>query len=491
MPINLEVDEKTATAAQEVGFLSLRDVEGTVLAVVEVSETWERDARALAEGLFGHCDEAHPFVARIMASSATHFVGGDVHGLQMPRQFLYPELHHTPAQLRAHFADMGWDKIVAFQTRNPMHRAHFEITRIAAELVGAKVLLHPVVGVTAPGDIAPVIRVQCYSELMPRYGEGGGMLSLLPLAMRMGGPREALWHSLIRRNYGATHFIIGRDHAGPGMNSEGKPFHGPYDAQHLVEKYADEIGLTVVPVPAIVYDTVKDAYVTQDQVSDASKSVALSGSELRRMLSEGEPVPEWFTFPEVADVLRAAYPPRLEQGFSVFFTGLSASGKSTLAQALKAQLQMETGRDVTLLDGDLVRTNLSSELGFSKEHRDLNIRRIGWVASEITRHGGIALCAPIAPYDEVRKEVRKLVEGRGGFALVHVSTTLATCEERDPKGLYALARDGNIKGFTGIDDPYESPEDAEISLDTATMDPFEGAQAIVDYLRGEGYLLDS
>ena len=326
---------------------------------------------------------------------------------------------------------------------------------------------------------------------LPRYGEDGGMLSLLPLAMRMGGPREALWHALIRRNYGATHFIIGRDHAGPGLNSQGESFHGPYDAQHLVEKYADEIGLTVVPVPAIVYDTVQDAYVTQDQVSEGSQSVALSGSELRRMLSEGERVPEWFTFPEVADVLRAAYPPRHQQGFTVFFTGLSASGKSTLAQALKAKLQMETGRDITLLDGDVVRTNLSSELGFSKEHRDLNIRRIGYVASEITRHGGIALCAPIAPYDEVRKEVREIVAGRGGYVLVHVSASLATCEERDPKGLYALARAGKIKGFTGIDDPYEEPADAEISLDTATMDPFEGAQAIVDYLRAEGYLLDA
>ncbi len=488
MPINLELGEEEAMAAEKAGHLVLRDVEGTVLAVVEVSEVWPYDKKTMAEEMFGHSDEAHPFVARMMASRATHLVGGRVRGLQMPRQYLFPELHHTPAQLRAFFAEKGWDKVVAFQTRNPMHRAHFEITRMAAEKVGAKVLLHPVVGVTRPGDVPAVIRVQCYQALLPRYGEDNAALSLLPLAMRMAGPREALWHSLIRRNYGATHFIIGRDHAGPGMNSQGKPFHGPYDAQELVEKYSDEIGITVIPLQMVVYDPQKDGYVTQDEASEASKNYQLSGTELRRRLREGEEIPEWFTFPEVSQILRRAYPPRNRQGFTVFFTGLSASGKSTVAQALMAKLQVETGRDVTLLDGDVVRTNLSSELGFSKEHRDLNIQRIGYVASEITRHGGIALCAPIAPYDEVRKEVRRMVSDRGGFTLVHISTPLAECERRDPKGLYAKARAGVIKGFTGIDDPYEAPEDAELSIDTTSIGPHEAAQMIVDHLRAEGYL---
>jgi len=488
MPINLELQEEEAAAAEKAGHLVLRDVEGTVLAVVEVSKVWPFEKKAMAEGLFGHSDEAHPFVARLMASKATHLAGGRVRGLQMPRQYLFPELHHTPAQLKTHFAEKGWDKVVAFQTRNPMHRAHFEITRIAAEKVGAKVLLHPVVGVTRPGDVSAVIRVQCYQALLPRYSNDSAMLSLLSLAMRMGGPREALWHSLIRRNYGATHFIIGRDHAGPGMNSEGKPFHGPYDAQHLVEKYSDEIGITVIPLQMVVFDPEKSAYVTQDEASEASKDYQLSGTDLRRRLREGEEIPEWFTFPEVSEILRRAYPPRNKQGFTVFFTGLSASGKSTVAQALMARLQVETGRDVTLLDGDVVRTNLSSELGFSKEHRDLNIYRIGYVASEITRHGGIALCAPIAPYDEVRKQVREMVASRGGFALVHISTPLEECERRDPKGLYAKARAGVIKGFTGIDDPYEAPDDAELSIDTSDVDPHQAAQRIIDHLRAEGYL---
>ncbi len=488
MPINLELDEKTALAAEKAGYLALRDVEGTVLAVLEVQDVWPLDSRAMAEGLFGHCDEAHPTVARLLASEATHLAGGKLHGLQMPRQYLYPQLHHSPAELRALFEQKGWKKVVAFQTRNPMHRAHFEITKLAAESVGAKVLLHPVVGVTRPGDVPAVVRVRCYEELLPHYGEDGAALSLLSLAMRMAGPREALWHSLIRRNYGATHFIIGRDHAGPGMNSQGKPFHGPYDAQELVEKYSDEIGLTVVPLRMVVYDPEKEAYVTQDKASESSKSYQLSGTELRRRLAEGEEIPDWFTFPEVAKILRRAYPPREEQGFTVFFTGLSASGKSTLAQALMARLQIDTGRDVTLLDGDVVRTNLSSELGFSKEHRDLNITRIGYVASEITRHGGIALCAPIAPYDRARKNVRELVEARGGFALVHVSTPLEECERRDPKGLYAKARAGIVKGFTGIDDPYEIPEDAELEIDTTSIEPDEAAERILEHLKAEGYL---
>jgi sulfate adenylyltransferase len=489
MPINLELDEETARAAEKAGYLALRDVESTVLAVLEVSDVWAFDKKAMAEGLFSHCDEAHPFVARLMQSSASHLVGGRIHGLRMPRYYLYPELHHTPMQLRELFARKGWERVVAFQTRNPMHRAHFEITKLAAESVKAKVLLHPVVGVTRPGDIPPVTRVRCYEALLPRYGEDQALLSLLPLAMRMGGPREALWHSLIRRNYGATHFIIGRDHAGPGLDSTGKPFHGPYDAQHLVEKFSDEIGLTVVPLQMVVYDPEKKSYVTQDRASESSKAYQLSGTELRRRLYAGEEIPEWFTFPEVAKILRRAYPPLSEQGFTVFFTGLSASGKSTLAQALMARLQVDTGRDVTLLDGDVVRTNLSSELGFSREHRDLNIKRIAYVASEITRHGGIALCAPIAPYDRARNEARALIEGRGGFVLVHVSTPLAECERRDPKGLYAKAREGLIKGFTGIDDPYEAPEDAELAIDTTSLEPSEAAQLILDHLQEKGYLV--
>jgi sulfate adenylyltransferase len=369
-----------------------------------------------------------------------------------------------------------------------MHRAHHELTLQAAQRLEANLLIHPSVGMTKPGDVEYYVRVRCYQALLSKYPKGTVKLSLLPLAMRMAGPREAVWHAIIRKNHGCSHFIIGRDHASPGRDESGKSFYGPYAAQELLARHEKEIGITMVPFQAMVYLEDKDVYVAEDEVPKGSRVLNISGTELRARLSEGREIPSWFTFPEVARELRRNYPPRQAQGFTVFFTGLSGSGKSTIANVLLTKFLEIGGRPVTLLDGDIVRKHLSSELGFSREHRDVNIRRIGFVASEITKNGGIAICAPIAPYDEVRKQVRGMIQPHGRFFLVHLSTSLEICERRDRKGLYAKARAGLIKQFTGISDPYEAPKDADVILDTNGLTPDAAAQEIFLHLQREGYI---
>jgi sulfate adenylyltransferase len=427
-------------------------------------------------------------VAAILDRSHPWLVGGRIEGLQLPTYYDYHELRLTPAELRDEFAKAGWTRVVAFQTRNPMHRAHQELTLRAAKEVDAKLLVHPVVGMTKPGDVDHYTRVRCYKALMPTYPPNTAKLALLPLAMRMGGPREAVWHAIIRKNYGCTHFIVGRDHAGPGKDSSGKPFYGPYDAQELLRKHQQELDMVMVPFRNMVYVQDLDKYFPEDEVPAGAKVLDLSGTEQRRRLQTGAEIPSWFTFPEVVKVLRETHPPRSQQGFTVFFTGLSGSGKSTIANALLVKLLEMGGRPVSMLDGDHVRKHLSSELGFSKEHRDLNIRRIGYVASEITKNGGIAICAPIAPYDAIRRDVRQMIEPHGGFVLVYVATSLDECERRDRKGLYAKARAGILKQFTGISDPYEEPKDASIVIETEQATPEEAAEQVIEYLRKEGYL---
>jgi sulfate adenylyltransferase len=369
-----------------------------------------------------------------------------------------------------------------------MHRAHHELTLRAATEAGASLLIHPVVGLTKPGDVDHYARVRCYEALLPRYPQHTVKLALLPLAMRMAGPREALWHAIIRKNHGCTHLIVGRDHAGPGSDTAGRPFYGPYDAQELVRAHEAELGVAMVPFRNMVYVEDHDSFMPDDEVPAGSRVLNLSGTELRRRLSEGRDIPHWFTFPEIATELQRSHPPRHRQGFTIFFTGLSGAGKSTVANVLLSRFLEMGGRPVTLLDGDIVRRNLSSELGFSQRDRDINIRRIGFVASEITKNGGIALCAPIAPYDAVRKDVRAMVGAAGGFVLVHVDAPLEVCEGRDRKGLYAKARAGLIPEFTGISDPYEPPADAEVTLRTAELTPEESAQQVILHLEREGYV---
>jgi sulfate adenylyltransferase len=416
------------------------------------------------------------------------YVGGSLNGIEAPTHYDFKHLRDTPKELRERFRKLGWRKVVAFQTRNPMHRAHLELTFRAAKDVEANLLIHPVVGMTKPGDVDHFTRVRCYEQLLPHYPEQTTALSLLPLAMRMGGPREAAWHALIRKNYGCTHFIVGRDHAGPGNDRDGKPFYGPYDAQQILRDHADELDITMVPFRNMVYVEEHAQYEPDDEVESGSRVLSISGTELRRRLRDGLEIPDWFTFPEVAGELRRTHPPRYRQGFTVFFTGLSGSGKSTVANALMVKLMEMGGRPVSLLDGDVVRKHLSSELGFSKEHRDLNIQRIGYVASEITKNGGIAICAPIAPYAQTRRLVREMVEPLGGFVEIHVSTPLEVCEARDRKGLYAKARAGIIKGFTGIDDPYEVPQSPEMAIDTSDVTPDMLAHRILVKLESLGFI---
>jgi sulfate adenylyltransferase len=489
MPITLDVNEAFAKNLQPGSSrIALRDAEGVMLGVLKVEEVWQPDRNAEANSVFGTTSTVHPGVDFLLNNSNPWYVGGRVEGLQQPSHYDFKTLRLMPSELRSEFARLGWRRVVAFQTRNPMHRAHVELTFRAAKTVEANLLIHPSVGMTKPGDVDYFTRVRCYQLLLSKYPPGTVKLSLLPLAMRMGGPREAIWHALIRKNHGVTHFIVGRDHAGPGKNSDGKPFYGPYEAQELFRTHEKDIGVTMVPFSMMVYLEDQDCYVPDNEVPPGARVLNLSGTDLRDRLNEGREIPSWFTYPEVVRELRRSFPPRHKQGVTIFFTGLSGSGKSTIANILLTKFLEIGGRPVTILDGDLVRKHLSSELGFSKEHRDINIRRIGYVASEITKNGGVAICAPIAPYDSVRKHVRQMIEPHGGFLLVHVSTSIEVCEQRDRKGLYAKARAGIVKEFTGISDPYEAPVDAEVVIDTGDLSAEEAAQEIILHLEQQGFI---
>jgi len=488
IPITLDVSAEFAKNLQPGATLALRDPEGVMLAVLHVDDVWQPDRQAEAEMVFRTTSLAHPGAAFLLRGSHPWYVGGRLEGVQRPAHYDFRSLRLTPAELRAEFVRLGWRRVVAFQTRNPMHRAHQELTLRAAKQVEANLLINPSVGMTKPGDVEYYVRVRCYEALLHRYPKDTAKLALLPLAMRMGGPREAVWHAIIRKNHGCSHFIVGRDHAGPGNDENGKPFYGPYEAQELLREHQQELGVTMVPFQMMLYLQDEDRYIPEDEVPPGARTLNISGTELRRRLNEGAEIPSWFTFPDVVRELQRNYPPRHRQGFTVFFTGLSGSGKSTIANVLRTKFLEMGGRPVTLLDGDIVRKHLSSELGFSKEHRDINIRRIGFVASEITKNGGIAICAPIAPYDSIRKEVRAMIQPLGGFILVHLSTSLEVCEGRDRKGLYAKARAGLVKEFTGISDPYEAPADAEVTIDTSELSPEEAAQEIFLHLERQGFI---
>ncbi|MFH1883672.1 MAG: bifunctional sulfate adenylyltransferase/adenylylsulfate kinase [Planctomycetota bacterium] len=488
IPIMLDVTEELAKNLGEGSILALRDAEGVILAALTVEQIWQSDLMHEAQQVFGTTNPEHPGVEYLQHRTNPWYVGGKLEVLQLPHHYDFVEFRLTPAQLREKFTTFGWHRAISFQTRNPMHRAHQEITFRAAKEIEANLLIHPVVGMTKPGDVDHYTRVRCYMSILKHYPHHTAMMSLLPLAMRMGGPPEAVWHAIIRKNFGCTHLIVGRDHAGPGSDSSGQPFYGPYDAQELLQSHEQELGIKMVPFKMMAYVADLDEYMPIDEVPQGADVKTLSGTELRERLATGREIPSWFSFPEVIDELRRTYPPRSKQGFTVFFTGLPSSGKSTLANVLLVKLLEAGGQPVTLLDGDIVRKNLSSELGFSKEHRDLNIQRIGFVASEITKNRGIAICAPIAPYDSVRKQVRQMVEAGGGFILVHVATPVEVCEQRDRKGLYAKARAGIIKEFTGISDPYEEPDDADVVLDTTDSSPEECVQAVILHLEKEGYI---
>jgi sulfate adenylyltransferase len=488
IPITLDVSEAFAAKLRPELDIALRDPEGVILAIMSVNDIWTPDKAHEAEKVFGADDQAHPSVYYLHHHAGPVYLGGPVTGIQQPVHYDFRSRRDTPNELRAFFRKLGWRKIVAFQTRNPLHRAHQELTFRAAKESQANLLIHPVVGLTKPGDIDHFTRVRCYEAVLDQYPSATTTLSLLNLAMRMAGPREAVWHGIIRRNHGCTHMIVGRDHAGPGKDSQGEDFYGPYDAQAIFREHQDEIGIEMVDFKHMVYVQEKAQYEPADEVLEGETVLNISGTELRRRLQEGLEIPDWFSFPAVVAELRRTRPPRAQQGFTVFFTGLSGSGKSTVANALMVKLMEMGGRPVTLLDGDVVRKHLSQELGFSKEHRDLNIRRIGFVASEISKNGGIAICAPIAPYTATRRAVREMVESYGAFVEVHVATSLEECEKRDRKGLYKLAREGKIKEFTGISDPYEEPQKPELRLETEGNDVDYCAQQVLLKLESLGLI---
>ncbi|MBN2323415.1 MAG: bifunctional sulfate adenylyltransferase/adenylylsulfate kinase [Spirochaetes bacterium] len=488
IPIVLDLPEERASTIGEGASVALRDPEGLMVAALTVSEVWKPDRDAEAKAVYGTTSHEHPGVSYLLEKTHPIYVGGRIEATCYPEHHDFRSLRLTPRELRERFLKLGWRRVVAFQTRNPMHRAHYELTMRAAGEIEANLLIHPVVGMTKPGDIDHYTRVRCYQKLIPHYPTDTVMLSLLQLSMRIAGPREAILHAIIRKNHGCSHLIVGRDHAGPGKDSKGKPFYGPYDAQEMMKAHEKDLGIEMVPFRMMVYAEERGAYMPVDEVPEGTGVKSISGTELRERLQQGADIPEWFTFPEIAEELRMTHPPKRRQGFTVFFTGLSGAGKSTIAKGLLSRLLEIGGRPVTLLDGDIVRTNLSSELGFSKEDRDINIRRIGFVASEITKNGGIAICAPIAPYDRVRKEVREMISRRGGFVLVHVATPLEVCEQRDRKGLYAKARAGIIREFTGVSDPYEEPADAEIVVDTSDLTPEEEIQLVILHLEKEGFV---
>ena len=486
IPVTLPVDEDSLSTWGEQ--ITLSDSRNNTIAVMQIEEVFHWDELREARLALGTTDPRHPLVSE-MNTWGNVYISGAIKVIDLPKYHDFRELRKTPAQVREQLSSLGYDKVVAFQTRNPLHRIHEELAKRAADQVDGSLLIHPVVGLTKPGDVDHYTRVRVYRTLIENYFDPQRtLLSLVPLAMRMAGPREALWHAIIRRNYGATHFIIGRDHAGPGKDSNGNPFFGPYEAQMMLGQYGEEIGVQPIEFKELVYLADEERYEESSKVPENARIFSISGTQVREdYLAKGELLPDWFTRKETAEILQKMYPPRHEQGMCLWFTGLSGSGKSTTAEILTSLL-LERGRQVTLLDGDVVRTHLSKGLGFSREDRNTNILRIGFVAGEIARQGGIVIAAAISPYRTTRNEVRKMV-GEERFIEIFVDTPIEVCEERDVKGLYARARRGQIKGFTGVDDPYEVPVDPEITLHTVDISSEENARKIIEIMEARGFLL--
>lgn len=488
IPIVLDVPAKFADKLQSGTTVALRDAEGFMPAVLTVQETWQPNKRREAEAVYGTTSEQHPGVRYLYDQVQDTYISGTLEGIQLPVHYDFESLWDTPEELRALFKKMGWRKVVAFQTSKPMHRLQRDITLQAAKETGGHILLHPTVGMTKPGDLHYYARVHCYQAIRRHFPHDLAALSLLPLAMRMAGPREALWHAIVHQNYGCSNMIVGPKHAYPPPGN-GHAFYEPDQSKELVGKYADQLQIGVLPVETMEYVPAKQRFMPVSKIREQNlEGLEYTDAQLKKDLALGEVPPDWFSYPEVVRELRRVYPPRSRQGFTLFFTGFSGSGKSTLAKIIYAKLVEAGGRPVSLLDGDIVRQHLSSELGFSKEHRDLNIRRIGFVASEITKNGGIAICAPIAPYHSTRRAVREMIEAQGAFIEIYVATPLEVCEARDRKGLYAKARQGLIPEFTGISDPYEVPEAPEMRIDTSQYSPMEAVQEIYLYLLKEGYI---
>ncbi|MFO7709301.1 MAG: bifunctional sulfate adenylyltransferase/adenylylsulfate kinase [Desulfobacterales bacterium] len=488
VPICLDVPEIKARRLEAGQSVALRDPEGFLLAVLHIEDIWPVDRAKEAAQVYGTLDPSHAGADYLLNRTGDTYIGGRLEVISLPLHYDFRKIRLTPGEIRTAALKLNWKRMAGFITENPIHRPQFEMTLQAMRQARANLLILPVAGMTKPGDFDHYTRVRCVRRVVQHYPPDAYLLNLLPLSMRMSGPREALLHAIVCRNYGCTHIIAGRDHGGPGCDPSGKPFYGLDDACRLLEEHARDIGIEIVSFPEMVYLPFEDEHRSADQVPAGTQAISLSGTDIRRRVREGRRIPEWATFPEVIAELQRAYPPPDRQGFSIFMTGLSGAGKSTIARILFSKFLERGERPVTLLDGDIVRQNLSSELNFSREHRDINVRRIGFVASEITKNRGIAICAPIAPYAKTRAEIRSAIQAYGGFIEVHVSTPIDECERRDRKGMYAKARAGLVKGFTGIDDPYEPPEAPEVRIDTTHLSPDEAAQEILLYLGQRGYI---
>jgi sulfate adenylyltransferase len=488
IPICLDIPETKAKSFEAGQSVALRDPEGFLLAIMEIEEIWAVEVGKEALQVFGTSDQVHPGVQQLYKKSGNFYIGGSLEVLSLPLHFDFKQLRLTPLEVRSIYKRMGWKRVVGFQTAQPVHRPQYELIIKAMQQAKANLLLLPIAGMTKPGDFDHYTRVRCYREVTRHYPPDSFILNLLPFTMHMAGPREALLQTIISKNYGCTHFIIGHNHAGPGRDKNGKSFYESNEAQKLTSEYSEEIDIKIISFDEMVYLPFEDEYSFVDQVPEGSKTLSLTGSDIRERILTGRKIPKWATFPEVVEELQKAYPPPHKQGFTVFLTGLSGAGKSTVAKVLFSRFLEIGDRPVTLLDGDIVRRNLSSNLKFTKEDRDINVRRIGFVASEITKNRGIAICAPIAPYESTRSEIRSTIESYGGFIEVHVSTPIEICEKRDRKGMYAKARAGLIKGFTGVDDPYEIPASPEVSINTTDITPSEAAQEILLFLGQKGFI---
>lgn len=488
IPICLDISKQQAANLEMGQSVALRDPEGFLLAIMHIEDIWQMDKQREAQSIYGTDDVAHPGVLYLMNEVNDHYVGGRLEVINLPLHFDFKQLRRTPLEIRQECQKLGWRRIVGYQTGSVIHRPQFEITLEAMRRAKANLLLQPIVGVMRTEEFDYYTRVRCYQQVMRHYPPDTNLLSLLPHDMRIAGPREAILNAIIAKNYGCTHFVVCHDHADPYTKDGDKCFYDQDESQRLFNQCRDDLGIELSQFDEMVYLVMEDVHQPKNDVSERSQTIKMNGVDIRERIRTGREVPKWASFPEVIDEIRKCYPPPSKQGFTIFCTGLSGAGKSTIAKVLFSKMLEIGDRPVTLLDGDIVRHNLSSELSFSKEHRDINVRRIGFVASEITKNRGIAICAPIAPYERTRSEIRKAIEVHGGFIEVHVATPLEECEKRDRKGMYAKARAGLIKGYTGIDDPYEVPETPELIIDTTEITPDEAAQEILLYLGQKGFI---
>jgi len=488
VPICLDIPQSLAATLETEQSVALRDPEGFLLGIMNIEDVWPLDVEKEALAIYGTLDKSHPGVDYLYNKSGKTYIGGEVQALNLPIHPDFKQIRNTPVEVRKIFSKLGWKRIVGFQTRQPIHRPQFEMTIQAMQKARANLLLLPITGVTKPGDFDHFTRMRCYQKVAAHYPPDSYVLNLLPLAMRMAGPREVILHMIIGKNFGCTHFVIGHDHASPGNGSGKKPFYKYDEAIKFANNAHKETGVEIITFEEMVYLPFEDEYKIANQVPKNTDTISFTGTDIQKRIRAGKKVPDWATFPEVIHELQKSHPPPLKQGFTIFCTGLSGAGKSTIANILYSKFLEIGTRPVTLLDGDIVRRNLSSELNFSKEHRDINVKRIGFVAGEITKNRGVAICAPIAPYEKTRHQIRESIEAHGGFFEVHVSTPIAECEKRDRKGMYAKARAGLLKGFTGVDDPYEDPSNPELSIDTTSLTPDEAAQEVLLYISRKGFI---